>query len=110
MSFLVIATLTATLLTVTVSAFYFVVAFNNDPVHPISALLFVLFTALGVAPGVAIIWSDLHEGRGRGLGLFFAAVYFWVSIFFLGVLHFYWPLALVLLVIAGWNSYKWGDR
>jgi cytochrome bd-type quinol oxidase subunit 2 len=63
---------------------------------------------IGVLAGILIIWSTRHEGAkafAMGLaGLMFALTYLVVLYpVFLGVGHYYGPLALALIALAIWN-------
>ena len=112
MRFLIPAALTATPLTVAPSVVYLVIAVTNNPheeMHPFTVISLTLIGILGIASGGTIIWSDLHEGRCRVRGLVFSAFFFLVSITVL-IFHLYWPSALMLLVLAAWNFYKWRDK
>ena len=65
---------------------------------------------LGVVSGLAIIWSDRHEGRGRWVGVIFALLYLGTTLLppiILVTLHWYGLPALLLLVLALWNVVKW---
>ena len=112
MPFLVIATLGATLLHVALSAFYFIYSFvfYGEELHGAAVVGIALagMTLLGVAAGVSIVWSDLHNGRYKEVGVVLAGVMFLGSF----VLYFallYVAVALLLLVLSGFNAYKWRD-
>ena len=86
MTLLVIATLGATLLHIALIVWYFWHTFARyDQELPVAlgvGISLTIMTSLGVASGVSTIWSDLHNGRGRGLGSVFAVPMLPGSLFF----------------------------
>ena len=66
---------------------------------------------LGIISGIAIIWSDRHEGRGSWIGILFAVLYLGITFvppLILVTLHLYGLPALMLLALSLWNAVKWG--
>ena len=68
---------------------------------------------IGVGAGTAMIWSDRHKGRWSLLGFGLSLLYLGASVapqVYLVTAHLYGPVALVLVMLALWNIFKWNRR
>ena len=98
-------------LTIAVSVLFItaLVTFNEDASFS-TAIVLASIGLLGIASGVAIIWSDYHKGRWSLVGFVFSFAYLAASVappVAIVTIHWYGPPALLLIVLSVWNVAKW---
>ena len=68
---------------------------------------------VGILAGLIIVYSDRHVGRFRSAGLALSVFYLVASFIppiAIVTIHWYGPLAILLLVCAVWNWSKWNVK
>ncbi len=107
MNVLVVGSAIVSLLSIVVSLLFIINSASGSGLMTASLAAIGL---LGATAGVFIIYSNHYNGRLHVLGVAFAVCYLGASFappVALVTLHLYGPLAILLVVLTVWNSFKW---